>query len=148
MDATYQREEAELLFSTDRARLDVDMIHAFLSESYWTPNIRREHVETAIANSLCFGIYENGQQLAYARVVTDCAGFGYLADVFVVPLARGRGLSKHLMSFILGHPGLQHLRRFVLATKDAHELYAQFGFKPLAAPDRFMERYDQDALSR
>jgi len=148
MDAIYQREEGELSFSTDRARLDVDMIHAFLSESYWVPNIRREHVETAMANSLCFGIYEKTRQLAYARVVTDCAGFGYLADVFVVPEARGRGLSKRLVEFIFGHPGLQYLRRFLLATKDAHGLYAQFGFRPLAAPDKFMERYDADSLSR
>ena len=149
MDDIYQREEGDLVFSTDRTRLDVDMIHAFLSrESYWVPNVHRHHVETAIAHSLCFGIYENSRQLAFARVVTDCAGFGYLADVFVVPQARGRGLSKQLMDFIFGHPGLQYLRRFLLATKDAHSLYAQFGFRPLAAPDKFMERYDPDSLSR
>ena len=146
---TIEREQDGWLFSTDRTRLDRDLIHDFLSrESYWVPNIRREHVETAIANSLCFAAYRDGAQEAYARVVTDGAGFAYLGDVFVVPAARGQGLSKRLMAFVFEHPSLQHVRRFLLATRDAHSLYAQYGFTPLSAPDRFMERYDPDALSR
>jgi GNAT superfamily N-acetyltransferase len=144
-----EREQDGWLFSTDRARLDRAAIHAFLSrESYWVPNIRRAHVDTAIDHSLCFAAYRDGAQQAFARVVTDGAGFAYLADVFVVPSARGQGLSKRLMDFVLAHPSLQHVRRFLLATRDAHGLYAQYGFRPLAAPDRFMERYDPDALSR
>jgi GNAT superfamily N-acetyltransferase len=143
------QQEDDIVFSCDPARLDVDLIHDFLSrESYWVPNIHRKHVETAIANSLCFGMYEGAGQIGFARVVSDHAGFAYLADVFVLPAHRGRGLSKRLMQFILAHPDLQHVRRFLLATSDAHGLYAQFGFAPLAAPDRFMERFDADALSR
>lgn len=138
-----------LLFSTDRARLDIDAIHGFLSrESYWVPDIRREFVERGIANSLCFGTYEGDRQVAFARVVTDGAGFAYLCDVFVVQEARGRGLGKRLMDFVFAHPDLQRVRRFMLATRDAHGLYAQYGFTPLTHPHRFMERYDPDALSR
>jgi GNAT superfamily N-acetyltransferase len=141
--------EDGLVFSTDRARLDIDLIHDFLSrESYWVPGIHRELVELGIANSLCFGVYEDGRQLGFARVVTDCAGFAYLCDVFVVDAARGRGLGKRLMSIVAGHPQLQRVRRFMLATRDAHGLYARHGFAPLANPSHFMERYDSDALSR
>jgi GNAT superfamily N-acetyltransferase len=97
---------------------------------------------------LCFGAYADGRQVGFARVVTDYAGFGYLADVFVLPGWRGRGIGKRLMRFVLAHPQLQTLRRFLLATRDAHGLYAEFGFAALTSPDRFMERYDPDALSR
>lgn len=135
--------------SDDPARLDRELIFRFLSEeSYWVPGIRREHVERAIRHSLCFGAYREGAQLAFARCVTDRAGFAYLADVFVVPAARGQGISKTLMDAILSHPDLACVRRFILATRDAHGLYAQFGFAPLERPERFMERYDPDALSR
>ncbi|MFO1516400.1 MAG: GNAT family N-acetyltransferase [Lysobacterales bacterium] len=145
----HRREEDGLTFSTDPARLDIDLIHSFLSgESYWVPDIRREHVETAIAHSLCFGVYDAAGQVAFARVVSDRAGFAYLADVFVLPRRRGEGIGKRLMAYVLAHPELQRLRRFLLATRDAHGLYAQFGFRPLAAPERFLERYDADALSR
>lgn len=144
-----QTGEDGLVFSTDRARLDIDLIHVFLSrESYWVPGIHRELVETAIANSLCFGVYEGRRQLGFARVVTDGAGFAYLGDVFVVEAARGRGLGKRLVAFVMEHPQLQRVRRFMLATRDAHALYARYGFAPLASPDVFMERYDPDALSR
>ncbi len=145
----HRRDEDGLTFSTDPARLDIDLIHDFLArESYWVPGIRREHVETAIAHSLCFGVYDGEGQVAFARVVSDRAGFAYLADVFVLPRRRGEGIGKRLMAFVLAHAELQHLRRFLLATRDAHGLYAQFGFRPLAALDRFLERYDSDALSR
>lgn len=144
-----QEAEDGLVFSTDRARLDIGLVHDFLSrESYWVPGIHRELVELAIANSLCFGAYEGARQLAFARVVTDCAGFAWLCDVFVVDEARGRGIGKRLVAFVMAHPGLQRIRRFMLATRDAHGLYAQHGFASLATPDRFMERYDPDALSR
>ena len=145
----HERETDGVLFSTDRARLDIDAIHAFLrDESYWVPGIRREHVERAIEHSICFGAYVDGHQIAFARVVTDCAGFAYLGDVFVAQHARGRGLGKHLMDFVMTHPDLQYIRRFMLATSDAHGLYEQYGFTPLANPARIMERVDPDALSR
>lgn len=149
MGEHHQTGEDGLVFSTDRARLDIGLIHGFLSrESYWVPGIHRDLVETAIANSLCFGVYDEGRQLGFARVVTDGAGFAYLGDVFVVDAARGRGLGKRLMAFVMAHPQLQRVRRFMLATRDAHELYARHGFAPLANPDAFLERYDSDALSR
>ena len=129
--------------------MDIDLIHDFLSrESYWVPGIRREFVERAIANSICFGAYEDSRQLAFARVITDGAGFAWLADVFVVAAHRGSGLGKRLIAFVMAHPDLQYIRRFMLATRDAHGLYAQFGFTPLAHPERMMERYDAYALSR
>lgn len=149
MGEHHERIEDGLVFSTDRARLDIGLVHDFLSrESYWVPGIRRELVECAIANSICFGVYEDGRQLGFARVVTDGAGFAYLGDVFVVDAARGRGLGKRLMDFVMAHPQLQRIRRFMLATRDAHGLYARHGFAPLANPGNFMERYDPDALSR
>jgi GNAT superfamily N-acetyltransferase len=149
MNGHHERSEEGIVFSTDRARLDIDLIHGFLSrDSYWVPGIHRELVERSIENSLCFGVYADAQQLGFARVVTDGVGFAYLADVFVVPAARGQGLGKRLVAFVLAHPDLQRIRRFVLATSDAHDLYAQYGFAPLARPERFMERYDADALSR
>lgn len=112
------------------------------------PRIRRELVEKAIAHSLCFGVYEDAAQIGFARVATDYVGFAWLADVFVLPSQCGRGISKRLMRFVLDHPDLQTLRRFMLATRDAHGLYQKFGFTPLTHPDRYMERYDPDALSR
>jgi GNAT superfamily N-acetyltransferase len=126
--------------STDPQRLDLDAVHAWLTRSYWSPGIPREVVARAAANSLCFGLHHATQgQVGYARVVTDRASFAYLCDVYVLEDHRGQGLSKWLLETILGHPDLQGLRRFMLATRDAHGLYAQFGFTPLAAPDRMME---------
>ena len=149
MPEHHERSEDGLLFSTDRQRLDIDLIHDFLSrESYWVPGIRREFVETAIRNSICFGVYADDRQLAFARVITDGAGFAWLADVFVVADARGRGTGQRLIGFVMAHPDLQHVRRFMLATRDAHGLYARYGFTSLAHPERLMERYDPDALSR
>ena len=149
MPRHHERSEDGLLFSTDRARLDIDLIHDFLArESYWVPGIHREIVERAIRNSICFGIYEGGRQLAFARVISDGAGFAWLADVFVVGDARGRGLGKRLIDFVMAYPDLQRIRRFMLATRDAHTLYEKFGFTALGHPERLMERYDADALSR
>ena len=132
----------------DPARLDMDVIHGFLAKTYWSQGIPREVVERAVRNSLCFGLYEGEHQVGFARVVTDRATFAYLADVFVLESHRGRGLSKLLVAEILGHPSLQGLRRWVLATRDAHSLYAQYGFKALAAPERFMELHDPDVYRR
>ena len=130
--------------SSDPARLDLDVIHRFLSEdAYWSPGIPRATVERAVKNSFCFGVYlPDGSQVGFARLVTDRTTFAYLADVFVLSQHRGRGLSKRLMEAVLAHPELQGLRRWLLATRDAHGLYAQFGFTPLANPSRLMERHD------
>jgi len=135
--------------STDPARLDIALIHRWLSqESYWSKAIPRVIVERAIANALNFAIYHEGEgQVAFARVVTDKATFAYLADVFVLDAHRGKGLSKRLMQAVVDHPDLQGLRRWMLATHDAHRLYAQFGFKPVVA-ERLMERVDPGIYKR
>ncbi len=125
--------------SSDPARLDRALIHGFLSGSYWAAGIPRETVDRALDHSCCFGVYEAGRQIAFARVITDHATFAYLADVFVVESHRGRGVGKHLVSAIMREPGLQNLRRWMLATLDAHGLYEQFGFGALSHPGRFME---------
>ena len=124
--------------STDRSRLDIALIHDFLRSSYWAQRIPRAVVERSIRHSLCFGGYLGGRQLAFARVISDFATIAHVADVFVVPEHRGRGIAKLLMRAILDHPELQGLRRFLLATRDAHGLYAQFGFQPLPHPEQFM----------
>jgi GNAT superfamily N-acetyltransferase len=136
--------------SADPARLDLDVIHRYLSEeAYWSPGIPREVVSRAIANSLCFGIYEHGvAQVGFARLITDRATYAYLADVFVLPAHRGKGLSKQLMETIIAHPEVQGLRRWMLATRDAHQLYARYGFTPVAKPDRLMERHDPDVYAK
>jgi GNAT superfamily N-acetyltransferase len=130
-------EDLQVEFSTDAARLDVALIHAFLSTSYWAEGRSRTVVEESIRNSLCFGGYIDQEQVAFARVVTDYATFAYLADVFVAPKWRGRGLSKRLMHAVLAHPRLGNLG-FLLRTRDAHGLYRQFGFERPQDPDRLM----------
>ncbi len=132
-----QRGEYEI--STDPELLDVTVIHAFLTQSYWSPGIPRPVVERAIENSLCFGLYRKAEQVGFARVVTDRATFAYLADVFVLETHRGKGLSKWLMQVVKEHKDLQGLRRFMLGTKDAHGLYRQFEFTELSNPSRVME---------
>jgi GNAT superfamily N-acetyltransferase len=126
-------------FTCDRKRLDIEAIHRFLAQSYWSPGIPRAVVERAIANSLCFAIFHGNTQIGFARVITDTATFAYLADVYILPEHRGKGLSKRLMEQVIQHPDLQGLRRMLLATLDAHGLYEKFGFRPLAAPERMME---------
>lgn len=130
--------------STDPTRLDVPLIHGFLSTSYWARDIPRSVVEKSIRNSLCFGAYLGNQQVGFARAITDYATMAYLADVFVVPEHRRRGVSKLLVRAIVEHPELQGLRRLLLATQDAHGLYAQFGFQPLAHPEYFMSAHNPD----
>jgi GNAT superfamily N-acetyltransferase len=142
-DPIIEEKQGAYLLSTDKSKLDVAAIHHYLSkESYWAQHIPLRIVKKAIEHSMCFGIYDtsdHNKQIGFARVMSDHATFGYLADVYVLEAHRGKGLSKWLMRFILAHPELQGLRRFSLATKDAHGLYEQFGFKPLDQPDRFMQ---------
>lgn len=131
--------------SIDRSRLDVEAIHDFLTHSYWSPGIPFATVARAVDNSVCVGAYLGAEQVGFARVVTDKATFAYLADVYVLEPHRGNGLSLRMMEAITQHPELQDLRRWLLITRDAQGLYAIFGFKPLAAPDRFMELHKQNA---
>ena len=134
------------VISTDKSRLQFDVIQHFLSdESYWAQNRTPEQTRTAIENSICFGLFHGDRQIGFARVVTDQATFAYLGDVFVLPQYRGRGLSKWLMETIIEHSDLQGLRRWILATRDAHGLYQQYGFGQLVHPDRWMELTAPDA---
>jgi GNAT superfamily N-acetyltransferase len=126
--------------STDKSRLDVDMIHRFLAEdSYWVRNISRRDVEGCIEHSLCFGVYLDGAQVGFARLVTDYVRFAHLMDVFILPPHRGLGLGKLLMRQIMSHPRLMTITRYTLGTSDAHGLYRQFGFQAPAHPERQME---------
>jgi GNAT superfamily N-acetyltransferase len=137
--------------STDRSRLDRQLIHAFLSEeSYWARGIPVEIVERSIEHSLNFGLYAGDDQLAYARVITDRATFALVRDVFVVECWRGRGLGTLLMQAVLDHPDLQGLRRVLLVTRDAAPFYRSLGFKPLTRPDRFLaiERRSKELYPR
>jgi len=136
------------VISTAAGDIDFDVVHDFLSrESYWCRGVPRAVVERGIANSLCFSARLDGRFVGFARVVTDRATFAYLCAVFVLPCARGFGLSKAMKAAIDAHADLQGLRRFLLATSDAHGLYAQHGFTPLSWPDRFMERYRPDVYA-
>ena len=126
----------------DRARLDRDVISRFLSSSYWAKNIPAATVDKSLDNSLCFTLLDGARQVGFARVVSDRATFAYLGDVFVLPEYRGRGLGKWLISCVTSHPELRGLRRWMLATRDAHDLYREFGFTPLKDPARFMELHD------
>jgi GNAT superfamily N-acetyltransferase len=134
--------------TTDPSKIDRDLVHGFLAESYWSKGLPREVFERSIANALCFSLYDGAAQVGFARVVTDRATFAYLADVFVLEAHRGRGHARLLMETIVAHPDLRGLRRWVLATRDAHGLYTRYGFTPLAAPDRFMERWDPQVYRR
>jgi GNAT superfamily N-acetyltransferase len=135
--------------STDPSRLDVDTIYAYLAnESYWASGIPRKTVETAIRNSLCFGVYKQEQQIGYARVISDRATFAWLCDVFILKTYRGCGLGKWLVSCVLSHPELQNLKNWLLATQDAHGLYSQYGFKSPEHPQTWMIRRDPDVYHR
>ena len=125
--------------TADRARIDVDAVHAFLTRSFWATGISKELVAKSIAHSLCFGVFDGRAQVAFARVVTDSSTYAYLCDVYVLEEYRGRGLGKWMMEFVMRHPDLQGLRRFQLVTRDAHGLYTRFGFKTPANPERQME---------
>ena len=134
--------------TTDKGKLDVPYIHEYLKQSYWGENIPQEVVQRSIDGALCFGIFENDQQVGFARVITDFATFAYLADVFVDEACRGLGLSKWLMEVILSHPDLQGLRRFMLATRDAHGLYQKFGFVSLTVPERWMQIHNPNVYKK
>ena len=125
----------------DPAKLDRAVIAEFLASSYWAKGVPPATVEKSLSNSLCFALLDGDKQVGFARVISDYTTIAYLADVFVLPAYRGRGLSKWLMECIIGHPELQGLRRWMLATRDAHGLYEKFGFTPLKRPEVFMERH-------
>ena len=130
--------------STDRERIDLDVVHGFLTECYWAKGIPRDIVARSIENSLCFGVYTEGKQIGFARVISDYATYAYIGDVFVLESFRGRGLGKWLMECIMQHPRLQGLRRWSLVTRDAHGVYARFGFEPLKKPQNYMELHRPD----
>ncbi len=166
-----EHRRGEFVISTDRERLDLDVIHKFLRNCYWAKGIPREVVERSIEHSLCFGIYDGGGttpglvkdarpfdfaqgkhgasvQVGFARVISDFATVAYLGDVFVLESHRGRGLSKWLMECVMQHPALQNLRCWILRTRDAHGLYAQSGFTPLKTPERYMEVHQPNVYER
>jgi len=157
--AIQEHRRGEFLISTDRARLDLDVIHRFLTNCYWAKGIPRDVVAGSIEHALCFGVYDGSRatprlaedarygspvQVGFARVVSDFATVAYLGDVFVLESHRGRGLSKWLMECVMQHPALQDLRRWILLTRDAHGLYSQFGFTAVKAPERYMELHRPD----
>ena len=136
--------KADYSITTDKAKIDIDYTHQFLSQTYWAEGIPREVVESSIHGSLCFAVFHQTQQVGFARVISDEATFAYLADVFIDPDYRGKGLSKWLMKIIMAYPTLQGLRRFLLATRDAHGLYEQFGFTPIPSVDPWMQVHKPD----
>jgi GNAT superfamily N-acetyltransferase len=139
-------ERGKFWIDTEKSQLQFDAIHSYLSgESYWGANRSRAQTETAIKNSLCFGVYSADKQIGFARVVSDLATFAYVGDVYVLPEYQGHGLGTWLMETILAHPDLQNLRRWVLATRDAHKLYEKFGFHSFVHPERWMELPAPDA---
>ena len=137
---TYELSRGGYVVTTDASRLDIDYIHAFLTESYWARDIPRDVVARAIENSLNFGLFEGERQVGFARAITDRAWYAYIADVFVDESYRGKGLGKLIMEAVISHPDLQNLRRMMLGTADAHGLYRQFGFTDVDKPERWMER--------
>jgi GNAT superfamily N-acetyltransferase len=139
-----QTREGSIVVTTDRSRLDLDTIHGFLTTSYWARGIPRETVARAMEHSLCFGAFDGDRQVGFARVISDRATFAYVCDVFVLDSDRKRGVGKSLMAAIRAHPELQGLRRWTLATRDAHGLYRQFGFGAPAHPERQMEVLDRN----
>jgi GNAT superfamily N-acetyltransferase len=141
----FETRRDEFLLSTDPKRLDLEVIHGFLTDCYWAKGVPREVVARSNEHSLCFGVYDgSGVQVAFARVVSDFSTVAYIGDVFVLESHRGRGLGKWLMECITQHPALQNLRRWMLTTRDAHGLYSQVGFTPVKFPERYMERHRPD----
>lgn len=142
----YQR--GEFIISTDKSRLDIEVIHRFLDTSYWAAGRSAETIRRSIEHSIPFGVYKGDQQVGFARVITDYATFAWIADVFILDPFQGQGLGKWLMEVIIAHPDLQGFRRWVLATKDAHDLYRRFGFTELKRPERWMERHDPNTQEK
>ena len=150
MNNYYETSKDAYFISTNQEKLDMDVIYKYLSqESYWAKGIPKSVVEKSIANSLCFGVYCGSAQVGFARLITDKATFAYLGDVFVLPGHRGKGLSKWLMQAIHAHPELQNLRRWWLGTKDAHDLYEQFGWTRITddVAKRFMQKHNPDVYT-
>lgn len=142
-DAIFESRRGEFRVSTDPGRLDLDVIHNFLTNCYWAKGVPREVVARSIDHALCFGVYDgSGAQVGFARVISDFATIAYIGDVFVLESHRGQGLGKWLMEMITQHPALQGLRRWMLTTRDAHALYTRVGFTPVRFPERYMERHD------
>ena len=135
---SYTVEKNNYFISTDKSKIDIEYVHGFLSQSYWSPGVPIKVVKKAMKGSLCFGVYYQDKQIGYARIVTDRATFAYLADVFIDENYRGKGLGKWLVEAILAHPHLRGLRRILLAIKDAHKLYEQCGFTSVSNPERYM----------
>ncbi len=146
---SFERWRGEFVITTDQRRFDIDVIHDYLtSHAYWSAGIPKSVVRRAIDNSLCFGLLEGTRQAGFTRAVTDRATFAWICDVFVLEEYRGRGLGSWLVASALEHPDMQGLRRIVLATRDAHELYRRAGFGPLPSPDRWMAIADPDVYTR
>lgn len=142
---TCEETRGDFCISTDKNRLDIEIIHHFLAEeSYWSKDVPSSVVRKAVSNSLCFGVFKGDEQVGFARVVSDYVTFAWLADVFILKEYRGIGLSKWMLEFIMSHPDLQVLRRWMLATRDAQRLYEKYGFKPVAHPERLMENHQPD----
>jgi GNAT superfamily N-acetyltransferase len=139
-----EHRRGEFLISTDRARIDLDVVFTFLTNCYWCKGIPKETVARSIQHSLCFGIYEGSAQFGFARVISDFATIAYIGDVFILESHRGRGLSKWMMECIVAHPLLRNLRRWMLVTRDGHGLYSKFGFTPLKSPGNYMELHRPD----
>jgi len=142
MSEAFEVRWGEYLISTDPAQLDLGVIHSFLTKSYWAKGVTEDVVARSIEHSICFGAYKDGKQVAFTRVVTDRATFAFLADVFVIESERGSGLGKLLVEAALSHPELASLRRWLLATDDAHGLYERFKFAPLRKPEPWMEIHE------
>ncbi len=140
---TYERRKEPYFLTTDPSRISLDTVESFLRRSYWAAERPRERIARTLETSLCFVVVDERDErtVGFARVVTDCADFAWLCDVFVEPDARGNGLGKWMIECVLEHPDLQGLRRVILATSSAHGLYARYGFRPLAKPELWMERY-------
>ena len=144
----HEWKRGEFAISTDAARLDLNTIHTFLTTSYWAAGIPMDVVKRSIEHSLAFGVYQGDRQVGFARLITDYATFAYLADVFVIEDYRGQGLAKWLVEVIVAHPDLQGLRRWMLATRDAHTLYGKVGFVEIKSPERWMERHRPDVYAK
>lgn len=135
----------DFLITTDKNKLQPEVIHAFLTNTYWAKGILLEQVKKAIQSSICFGLFDNKKQIGFARVITDGVGFGYLCDVYVEEPYRQSGLGKWMIDVVFSNEEFKHFRRWMLATRDAHSLYAKFGFSNLASPERYMEKFNPNA---
>ena len=140
LDSGNATRDGRFVISTDPARLDLDVIHGYLTRSYWSPGVSRETVAASLRGSICFGLFDGDEQIGFARVVTDGATFAYLADVFVLESHRGRGLATWFMEVVMAHPDLRGIRRWMLVTADAHGLYRKVGFTEPSKPERIMEK--------